>query len=259
VGTNGARFGLGSGRFYSTAAVAYGRVYIGNTDGFVYSFSARNGKLAWRHRTGGYVYGSPAVAEVPGGTPSVYVGSYDGYFYALDARDGSVIWRHRDGGKISGGSTLIGDIVYFSNFGHRTTTGLGARTGKVVFRSRYGAFNPMVSDREWMFQTGHSSLYGLKPISREGRLSAKEKAKARRAKARARAKAKAAAKAKAKAKRAKARKAKATARKAKVKAKRAKAKAKRAARRAKARARAKTRKAAARKKARERRARRRNR
>ena len=59
-----ARFGLRAGRFYSTPAVAYGRVYIGSLDGFVYSFAARNGKLAWRHKTGGFVYSSPAVASV---------------------------------------------------------------------------------------------------------------------------------------------------------------------------------------------------
>jgi outer membrane protein assembly factor BamB len=171
VGTSGAKLGLGSGQFYSTPAVAYGRVYLGNTDGFVYSFAASSGKLAWRKGTGGYVYGSPAVAEVQKGRPTVYVGSYDGWFYALDARSGSVRWRYRDGGKVSGSATVIGDIVYFSNIGKHTTTGLGARTGQVVLRSSYGAFNPMVSDTKMMFQTGHSSLYGLRPLRRRGAAS----------------------------------------------------------------------------------------
>ena len=42
VGTDGAHFGFGSGNFYSTPAVAFGRVYMGNTDGRVYSFGARD-------------------------------------------------------------------------------------------------------------------------------------------------------------------------------------------------------------------------
>ena len=42
-----------------------------------------NGKLAWRHKTGSYVYSSPAVASVPGAGPTVYIGSYDGTLYAL--------------------------------------------------------------------------------------------------------------------------------------------------------------------------------
>ncbi len=45
VGTSGSQFGFGGGNFYSTPAVAFGRVYLGNTDGFVYSFAARTGQL----------------------------------------------------------------------------------------------------------------------------------------------------------------------------------------------------------------------
>ena len=133
TGTRGSRFGLRAGRFYSTPAVAYGRVFIGNTDGKMYSFSSADGKLAWTKGTGSYVYSSPAVAQVPGFRPTVYFGSYDGVFYALDARNGKVIWKHRDGGKISGGATVVGEIVYFSNLGKKATTGLGARIGREVF------------------------------------------------------------------------------------------------------------------------------
>ncbi|HYM58009.1 MAG TPA: PQQ-binding-like beta-propeller repeat protein [Solirubrobacteraceae bacterium] len=160
--TRGSRFGTAAGNFYSTPAVAFSRVYIGNTDGNVYSFASSNGKLAWRKGTGGYVYASPAVAQAPGGKPSVYIGSYDGNFYSLDARSGRVLWRHRAGGKISGGATVIGDIVYFSNLSAKSTTGLGARTGRKVFSFGRGAFNPAVSDGRMLFVTGYSSLYGLK-------------------------------------------------------------------------------------------------
>src|SRR5207253_11247420 len=37
--TSGAHLGFSSGQFYSTPAAAYGRVFLGNTDGFVYSFA----------------------------------------------------------------------------------------------------------------------------------------------------------------------------------------------------------------------------
>ena len=68
--SSGGAFGLGAGNFYSTPAVAYGRVYIGSTNGRMYSFAASSGKLAWSKSTGGYVYASPAVAQVPGGRRS---------------------------------------------------------------------------------------------------------------------------------------------------------------------------------------------
>jgi len=162
--TRGARFGLGSGQFYSTPAVAYGRVYVGNTDGRMYSFSSANGKLAWTKGTGSYVYSSPAVAQVAGGKPSVFFGSYDGYFYAVDARNGKQLWRYRDGGKISGAPTVVGDVVYYSNWGKKTTTGLGVRTGRKVFGMGRGAFNPVISDGRTIFLTGYSSLYALRPV-----------------------------------------------------------------------------------------------
>jgi outer membrane protein assembly factor BamB len=168
TGTSGSAFGFRSGQFYSTPAVAFGRVYIGNTDGFVYSFGADRGKLAWRRKTGGYVYSSPAVAHVDGGRPTVYIGSYDGRFYAYDARSGNTIWSYRDGGTISGGASVIGDIVYFSNNRLKTTTGLGARTGRRVFKFNRGAFNPVISDGERIYLTGGSAIYALRPKAAGG-------------------------------------------------------------------------------------------
>ena len=133
AGTSGANLGLSSGNFYSTPAVAYGRVYIGNTDGNMYSFSSESGELAWRRGTGSYVYASPAIGQPRGGRPTVYFGSYDGTFYALDAQTGDTRWTFDDGGKISGAATVVGSVVYYSNWGKRNTAGLDIRTGKKVW------------------------------------------------------------------------------------------------------------------------------
>jgi outer membrane protein assembly factor BamB len=169
VGTSGSRFGLGSGNFYATASVAFGRVFLGNTDGRVYSFSAQSGKLAWAKRTGGYVYSSAAVNNVQGLGPTVYVGSYDGTFYALNARSGAVRWQHKAGGKISGSPVLIGDVVYYSFLGgngvggNGGTAALSARTGRRLFGFGKGAFNPAVSDDRNLYLVGYSSIYQLIP------------------------------------------------------------------------------------------------
>jgi outer membrane protein assembly factor BamB len=161
--TRGGKLGLTAGNFYSTPAVAFGRVYVGNTDGRMYSFSSRDGRLAWSRGTGSYVYASPAVAQVPGFKPAVYFGSYDGTFYALDARSGQTIWSRRDGGKISGAATVVGDLVYYSNWGRRDTTALGARTGRRVWNSTRGAFNPVVSDGREIYLTGFASVAAFEP------------------------------------------------------------------------------------------------
>jgi outer membrane protein assembly factor BamB len=151
-------------------------MYIGNTDGNMYSFSAANGKLAWRRGTGSYVYASAAVAQVPGGQPTVYFGSYDGTFYALDARSGSTRWSYRDGGKISGAASIVGGIVYYSNWGKRNTTALGARTGRKIWVSPRGAFNPVVSDGQTIYLTGFSSVGAFEPLT-----VAQERARAKKA------------------------------------------------------------------------------
>jgi outer membrane protein assembly factor BamB len=160
--TNGASFNR-SGQFYSTPAVAFGRVYLGNTDSFVYSFVESSGQLAWRHGTGSYVYAAPAVGMVPGVGATVYIGSYDGNFYALNARTGGVRWTHRDGGKISGASTVIGRVVYYSSLGNHDTLGLNVASGNRVWRYPFGAFNPVISDGQRIYLTLNSNVAALLP------------------------------------------------------------------------------------------------
>ncbi len=154
---------LGSGTFYSTAAVIYGRVFLGNTDGRVYAYDASTGKLDWAVQTGAYVYASPAVANTPGLGPTIYVGSYDGTLYALNARSGKIDWRYHAGGRISGSATIVGKVVYFADLASHITYGLGISTGRVVFRADTGSFDPVISDGHDIYLTGYTGLYALAP------------------------------------------------------------------------------------------------
>lgn len=153
----------GAANFYSSPAVAYGRVYLGGTDGAVYSLSARDGKLAWRKRTGDFVYASPAVTTTEGGAPTVYVGSYDGRFYALDARSGATRWSRALGDRISGAATVIGDLVFVSELEQTKTWALGVNTGQTVWTSNQGAFNPAISDGRRIYVVGYSRLTAFDP------------------------------------------------------------------------------------------------
>jgi len=188
----GSTLGLRAGRFYSTPAVAYGRVYVGSLDGFVYSFGARNGKLAWRHKTGGFVYSSPAVASVGGAGPTVYIGSYDGKLYALNAQSGKVRWARNSGGRISGSPSVIGDLVFYSNLKRRSTAAVGARTGQLVWKTDRGAFNPAISDGRRIYLVGYSSVFMLAPRAqarRDARVRLRDPVERRRARNRAKARA----------------------------------------------------------------------
>ena len=158
----GGLLGVGEGNFYSSAAVAYGRVYIGSTNGDVYSLAATNGKLAWRKRTGDYVYASPAVGKVGSGPATVYVGSYDGRLLRARrphaaSRAGCARWARRS----PGAATIVGDLVFVSDLDLHTTWALGAQTGATVWKTRRGGFNPVISDGRRIYFAGFSSLFAL--------------------------------------------------------------------------------------------------
>jgi outer membrane protein assembly factor BamB len=179
TGTSGGRFGLGGGNFYGTPAAAYGRLYIGNTDGFVYSFGLNSGRLAWRYKTGGYVYSAPAVSPAHGG--SVFVGSYDRNMYSLNARNGSVRWKQRTNGRIVGGPTVLGNLVFYSDLGSKSTHALGVNTGRQVWEVGRGAFNPVISDGTRLYLNGYSTLYMFTEKGRrsDGKLTTAARKRAR--------------------------------------------------------------------------------
>jgi outer membrane protein assembly factor BamB len=154
---------LGSGTFYSTAAVFYGRVFLGNTDGRVYAYDQATGKLDWAVQTGAYVYSSPAVTNAPGLGATIYVGSYDGTFRALNARTGHVDWQFNAHGKISGSATIVGRTVYFADLATHRTYGLGISTGRQSFELQTGSFDPVISDGKNIYLTGLTGLYSFAP------------------------------------------------------------------------------------------------
>jgi outer membrane protein assembly factor BamB len=154
---------LGSGTFYSTAAVFFGRIFLGNTDGRVYAYDAATGKLDWAVQTGAYVYASPAVTNAPGLGPTIYLGSYDGTFYALNARSGQIAWKFDAGGRISGSATIVGRTVYFADLGDHRTYGLGISTGRKTFEMGTGSFDPVISDGKNIYLTGYTGLFALAP------------------------------------------------------------------------------------------------
>ena len=93
----------------------------------------------------------------------MFVGSYDGRFYALSAKSGRVVWARNTGGRISGSATVIGNIVYFSDLGHRMTIGLWTKSGRRAFHRSSGAYDPVISDGKHLYLTAHHTLTALRP------------------------------------------------------------------------------------------------
>lgn len=163
----GTGFG-GSGRIYSTAAVAFGRVYAGDVDNRVYSFEQDSGEIAWSYSAGNYVYSGIAAADTGSTKPAVYFGSHDRYAYALDAKSGEVIWKEHAGGQISGPATVIGDVIYLSTFSGDATLGFDLSSGRRVFAYDDGEYGPVVSDGQMIFLTGGVTVTAFDPVDLGG-------------------------------------------------------------------------------------------
>jgi outer membrane protein assembly factor BamB len=146
--------------FYSTPALARGRVLLGGNDGSVYALDARTGAQKWRFDAQGYVYASPAIR---GGR--LYVGDFGGGFHALSIKTGREIWRHQMG-PVLGSATVIQGVVYVSSLRPPRTVGLDADTGRVVWRLRDGQFAPVIADDHEAWLGGRNRFYGLRPAPR---------------------------------------------------------------------------------------------
>lgn len=153
----------GSGGFYSSPALAGGRVYIGRDDGTVYVFDQKDGRQAWFFETGDDVYGSPAVAKVPGTPLTVYIGSYDGKLYALNAATGKKEWDFNVGGQVPGTATVIGDTVYTSSFQTKESIGIDIKSHRKVFSFDSPGYTPMISDGKNLYLIGYFTLHGFVP------------------------------------------------------------------------------------------------
>jgi outer membrane protein assembly factor BamB len=152
--------------------VAYGRVFIGSSDGTMYAYGARTGKLLWARPLGSYIYSSAAVYD-----KKVYAGSYDGRFYALDAATGDVRWQRTMASAVHAPPVVMKGLVYaatcatcgsaasrFVKRGKDGTTAFDAKTGKVRWRNRAGKYaSPIIADQERVYLVGRSFLFGLEP------------------------------------------------------------------------------------------------
>ena len=154
-------------------AVAYGRVYAPNTDGYVYSFGETTGKLRWARKAGTYVYSAPAIYK-----KTVYVGTYHGYLVAHGRghrqREVEALHARRRARRGHRWSTAI---VYFSTLSRASTRGsaryvkdgpgrtfgLNAGNGKLVWGRDEGRYILIIADGQRVYFTGLGHLDGLEP------------------------------------------------------------------------------------------------
>jgi polyvinyl alcohol dehydrogenase (cytochrome) len=145
----------GAMSMYSQPSVAFGRVFVGNDNGVVYSLDAKTGCLYWAYQADMFGRFAPIAAPISG-----YSGTRDAIFfvtrsttaYALDAHDGKLLWKkqvrtglnnlsataaYHDGRlyvPMSGTETLVGaNLDYECCKSRGAVAALDANTGKVLW------------------------------------------------------------------------------------------------------------------------------
>jgi len=86
------------------AAIAAGRVFVGDDSGLVHALEGATGKEIWTFKTEGSIEATPLVLD-----GVVYLGSSDGRVYALDAATGTEKWRYETPDKV------LGSVNYAKN------------------------------------------------------------------------------------------------------------------------------------------------
>lgn len=152
-------FGLPGGKsMYSQPSVAFGRVFVGNDNGVVYSLDAATGCAYWAYQADMFGRFAPIAAPVsghPGTRYAILFVTRDTQAYALDAHDGKLLWKTqvRDGlnnlsataayydGRLyvpmSGTETLVGaNLDYECCRSRGAVAALDASTGEVLWRAQ---------------------------------------------------------------------------------------------------------------------------
>jgi outer membrane protein assembly factor BamB len=86
------------------AAIADGRVFVGDDSGIVHALQLADGKELWTFKMEGGIEATPLVLD---GT--VFLGSSDAHVYAIDAKTGTEKWRYETGDKV------LGSVNYAKN------------------------------------------------------------------------------------------------------------------------------------------------
>jgi outer membrane protein assembly factor BamB len=93
--------------YWSTPAVARGRLYVGGDDARLHCIDAKSGQGLWTFQTGEAIWSSPAVVD-----DRVVFGSRDAHLYCVDTGSGREIWRLKLDGRIISSPCIVGGLIW---------------------------------------------------------------------------------------------------------------------------------------------------
>lgn len=116
------------GWVWSSANVAYGKVYVPGSDGYVSCLDATTGYIIWRFRTG-----KSTAPEPPVDDGQVFFGSWDHFVYALDADTGQLNWQFHTGGSPDSGAPIAFQGKLYVPMGGNRIFCLDSKTGESIW------------------------------------------------------------------------------------------------------------------------------
>ena len=170
-GSLGPGFG-GSGQFYSTPAVAFGRVYAGNNDGRVYSFDIADGdpRLDLLDRRLRLLRRRPSPAPGTARRPSTSAPS-TATSTRSTPRTAACAGAARPAARWSARSRRSATSSTSPSSPTRRRPASMMRSGRRVFRYPKGTYTPVISDGRRLYLTGYSSITALRPVRDRQRIS----------------------------------------------------------------------------------------
>jgi eukaryotic-like serine/threonine-protein kinase len=112
----------------STAAIAGGRVYVGDFSGKLHAVDLATGKLLWSYQARSEIQSSPSVHD-----GMVFFGDGWGIFHAVDAATGKAVWTFETQGEIVSSATFDGDRVLFGSY-DQSLYALDRKTGALAWK-----------------------------------------------------------------------------------------------------------------------------
>jgi len=97
--------------FVGGLVIDQGKLYIGSSDGWIYSLDAATGDLLNEYKTGDKIWGTPTVAD-----DTLYMGSFDKTLYALNTADLTLKWKFATEGSIIAKPLVYNGVVYIGSF-----------------------------------------------------------------------------------------------------------------------------------------------
>ena len=137
------RWGFSTGgNIWSSPSVMANTLFVGSSDGKLYSIDVDSGNVLWTFNTMNAIFSSPAYDSA-----TIYFGSTDHLFYAVDALTGSMKWSYETDDPITSSPAVYNNNVYF-----------GSWDGCLYSLSSGGSLN-------WKYQTD-GAIYSSPAISK---------------------------------------------------------------------------------------------